>query len=101
MSGKKGMKHYLLATKLEAVRMSQEEGKSYKEITEYLHIADPERVSKWVKEYRRKREAAFGRGVSSHLTLNRLFETLGDKPSSQHKAHADKLSCVIAARIKH
>ena len=62
MSGKKGMKHYLLATKLEAVRMSEEEGKSYKEITEYLQIADRERVRKWVKEYRRKGETAFGRG---------------------------------------
>ena len=62
MSGKKGMKPYPLATKLEAVRMSQEEGKSYKEITEYLHIADPERVRKWMKEYRRKGETAFGRG---------------------------------------
>ena len=62
MTGKKGMRHYPLGTKLEAVRMSQEEGKTYKEITEYLQIADPERVRKWVKEYRRKGEAAFGRG---------------------------------------
>ncbi len=62
MSGKKGMKHYPLAMKLEAVRRYQEEGKSYKEITEDLHIADPERVRKWVKEYRRKGETAFGRG---------------------------------------
>ncbi len=62
MAGKKGMKHYPLVTKLAAVRMSEEEGKSYKEITEYLQIADPERVRKWVKEYRRKGETAFGRG---------------------------------------
>ena len=62
MAGKKGMKHYPLAMKLEAVRMLEEEGKSYKEITESLQIADPERVRKWVKEHRRKGEAAFGRG---------------------------------------
>ncbi len=63
MAGKKGMKHYPLATKLEAVRMYQEEGKSYKEIREDLHIADPERVRKWVREYRRRGETAFGRGA--------------------------------------
>ena len=62
MAGKKGMKHYPLATKLEAVRMYQEERKSYTEITEDLHIVDPERVRKWVREYRRKGETAFGRG---------------------------------------
>lgn len=62
MAGKKGMKHYPLATKLEAVRMYQEEGKSYKEITEDLHIVDPERVRKWVREYRRRGDTAFGRG---------------------------------------
>jgi transposase len=62
MAGKKGMKHYPLAMKFESVRMLEEEGRSYKEITESLQIADPERVRKWVKEYRRKGEAAFGRG---------------------------------------
>jgi len=62
MSGKKGMKQYPPATKLEAVRMYQEQGKSYKEITKNLHIADPERVRKWMKEYRRNGETAFGRG---------------------------------------
>ena len=62
MAGKKGMKHYPLATKLEAVRLYQEEKKSYKEITEALDIADRERVRKWVKEYRRRGDTAFGRG---------------------------------------
>jgi transposase len=62
MSGKKGMKHYPLATKLAAVRMYQVERKSYKEITEDLQIADPERVRKWVREYRKRGDTAFGRG---------------------------------------
>lgn len=62
MAGKKGMKHYPLAMKLEAVRLHEEEGKSYQEITAELGIADRKRVEKWLREYRVKGEAAFGRG---------------------------------------
>jgi len=66
MAGKKGMKHYPVATKREAVRLYQEEGKSYKEITELLKIADPWRVKKWLRDYRRKGEAAFHRDPQSY-----------------------------------
>ena len=62
MAGKKGMKHYPLAMKLEAVRLHEEEGKAYQEITEILGIYDRKRVEKWLREYRREGEAAFGRG---------------------------------------
>lgn len=62
MAGKKGMKHYPLAMKLEAVRLHKEEGKSYQEITEILKIRDHGRVEKWLREYRTTGEAAFGRG---------------------------------------
>jgi transposase-like protein len=63
MAGKKGMKHYPLAMKLEAVRLHQEEGKSYQEITAVLKVRDRGRVEKWLREYRVKGEAAFGRGT--------------------------------------
>jgi transposase len=63
MSGKKRMKHYPLETKLEAVRLYQEEGKTRREITEFLGIRDPDRVEKWLREYRQRGEAAFGRGA--------------------------------------
>jgi len=62
MAGKKGMKHYPLAMKLEAVRLHEEEGQSYQEITEVLKIRDGGRVGKWLRESRIKGEAAFGRG---------------------------------------
>lgn len=64
MTGKKGMKHYLVATKLEAIRLYQEEGKSQKEITALLGIQDPDRVRKWLAMYRREGEAAFQGGTS-------------------------------------
>jgi transposase-like protein len=61
MSGKKGMKHYPLVTKLKAIRLHQEEGKSYQEITKLLRIEDRKRVEKWMREYRAKGDTAFGR----------------------------------------
>lgn len=66
MAGKKGMKHYPVATKLEAVRLYQEEGKLYKEITELLEIANLWRVKKWMRDYRCKGEAAFQRDPQSY-----------------------------------
>jgi transposase len=62
MAGKKGMKGYPLALKLEAVRLHEEEGKSYQEITALLAIYDRKRVEKWLREYRKEGDNAFGRG---------------------------------------
>ena len=59
MAGKKGMKHYSLELKLEAMRMFYEEGKTRKEITEALGIRDQHRVMKWLRQYRREGEDAF------------------------------------------
>ena len=66
MAGKKGMKHYPVTVKGEAVRLYQEEGMSYREITEVLGIADRWRVKKWLKDYRRTGEAAFQRDPASY-----------------------------------
>ena len=51
MAGKKGMKHYPLELKLEAMRMFYEEGNTRKEITEALGIYDKDRVMKWLRQY--------------------------------------------------
>ena len=61
MAGKKGMKHYPLEQKLEAMRMFYEEGRTRKEITEALDIRDRHRVKKWLRQYRREGEDAFRR----------------------------------------
>lgn len=66
MAGKKGMKHYPLAVKLEAVRLYQEEGKSYKEITELLGIRDGDRVQKWLRAYRRNGKVILERASASY-----------------------------------
>jgi transposase len=59
MSGKKGMKHYPLELKLEAMRLFYEEGKTRKEITAMLGIRDKDRVMKWLRQYRREGDYAF------------------------------------------
>ena len=59
MPGKKGMKHYPLELKLEAMRLFHEEGKTRKEITAMLGIRDKDRVMKWLRQYRREGDYAF------------------------------------------
>ena len=61
MSGKKGMKKYPAETKLEAVRLFYEEGKTRAEITKLLEIRDPHRVKAWLKQYRREGACGFGK----------------------------------------
>lgn len=62
MSGKKGMKHYPLGVKLEAVRLHEEEGKSCQEIASLLGVKSRKRVEEWMKDYRAEGDTAFGRG---------------------------------------
>lgn len=54
MSGQKGMKKHPTETKLEAVRLFYEEGKTYAEIANLLGLVHKERVEVWVRHYRRE-----------------------------------------------
>ena len=54
MARKKGSTDYALETKLEAVRLWEEEDLGYKEITERLAIRDPKRVQTWMRIYRKE-----------------------------------------------
>jgi transposase-like protein len=58
MSGKKGMVHYGVEVKEEAVRLFLEEGLTYHAIAERLGIRKAERIEKWVQAYRQ--EGALG-----------------------------------------
>lgn len=57
MARKKGSKDYPLETKLEAIRLWEEEDLTYKEITEKLEIRDPKRVKEWMRIYRKEGQA--------------------------------------------
>ena len=59
MPGKKGMKHYPLELKLEAMPLFYEEGKTRKEITAMLGIRDKAQVMIWLRQYRREGDYAF------------------------------------------
>jgi len=53
MARKKGSKDYPLEIKLEAIRLHEEEGLTYKEITAQLNIRDPRRASVWTGIFRK------------------------------------------------
>ena len=53
MAGKKGMDHYPVEMKLEAVRLFFEEGRTHAEITQKLGIRSSTRVKVWVRQFRR------------------------------------------------
>ncbi len=57
MAGKKGMMHYPVEVKLEAVRMFLEEGKTRAEITRELGLRSEGRVQEWVSQYRHEADA--------------------------------------------
>lgn len=63
MSGKKGMHRYPTKTKLDAVRMFYEEGRRQKEIAALLGVSDPQRIEKWMKQYRQEGENAFTKPI--------------------------------------
>jgi transposase len=59
MSGKKGMVHYPIEVKREAVRQVEEEGLSYTEVAKRLEIRKAERIERWVAMYRKEGELSF------------------------------------------
>ncbi len=59
MSGKKGMTHYRLELKVQAVRMHLEQKMSYAAITCALGLRDPNRAKNWVYAYRHRGWSAF------------------------------------------
>lgn len=52
MSGTKGMTHYDLETKLEAIRLHAEEGLTYAEVATHLGLRKAGRIRIWFRQYR-------------------------------------------------
>ena len=59
MSGRKGMLHYAIEVKREAVRLVEEEHRSYAEVAKRLEIRRAERIERWVAMYRQEGELSF------------------------------------------
>jgi transposase len=63
MSGTKGMLHYKVETKQEAVRLVLEEHRSYAEVAVILGIRKSARIEAWVHMYRREGELSFHKPI--------------------------------------
>jgi transposase len=59
MSGTKGMRHYAIEVKREAVRLVEEENLSYGEVAKHLETRKAERIERWVAMYRKEGELSF------------------------------------------
>jgi transposase-like protein len=92
MSGQKGMVHYALEVKREAVRLVVEEQLSYAEVAKRLEIRRAERIERWVAMYRKEGELSFhkpkgrprkGEDEQSELQRLRMENTLLKKFHSE------------------
>jgi transposase-like protein len=63
MSGTKGMPHYPLEMKQEAIRLREESGLSHAQIAEQLGIRKGGRKEAWYRAYRQEGELAFHRPI--------------------------------------
>ena len=63
MSGRKGMQHYPVETKREAVRLVEEEHQTYAAVATKLGIRKAERIEVWVRMYRKEGEASFHKPI--------------------------------------
>ena len=59
MSGTKGMTHYSIETKQEAVRLHLEEGMSCEQVAQRLGMRKADRIYVWCQAYQREGEASF------------------------------------------
>jgi transposase-like protein len=67
MSGRKGMMHYKVEIKQEAVRLVLEEQMPYAAVAARLEIRKAERIEAWVRMYRREGELSFHKPIGRPL----------------------------------
>jgi transposase len=68
MSGSKGMLHYKVEIKQEAVRLVLEEHMTYAAVADQLNIRKADRIKAWVQMYRQEGELSF------HKPIGRLVK---------------------------
>ena len=73
MSGCKGMLHYQVEMKREAVRLVEEERMTYAAVADKLNIRKAARIKVWVRMYRREGELSF------HKPIGRPLKTESEK----------------------
>ena len=101
MSGRKGMKHYRVETKEEAVRLVLEERLSYQAVAVKLGIRKSARIEAWVRMYRREGELSFHKPIGrppKSQTEQRELERLRMENVLLKKFHTELRSMRLAAR---
>jgi len=101
MSGIKGMLHYKVEIKQEAVRLALEEHMTYAAVAARLRIRKAERIEAWVRMYRREGELSFhkpiGRPVKAE-SEEREVERLRMENALLKKFHTELRKVQLAQR---
>jgi len=101
MSGRKGMLHYRVEIKQEAVRLVEEEHLTYAAVAARLEIRKAKRIEAWVRMYRQEGEISFhkpiGRPVKSE-SEGRELERLRMENALLKKFHTELRGMRLAQR---
>ena len=101
MAGKKGMQRYPMEIKLEAVRLFYEEGYTRAQVTAVLGIRDPQRIQKWLRQYRAEGASAFAKprsGLGNRTTAQAELERLRMEVALLKKFHSELRKVLLAQR---
>ncbi|HPS42015.1 MAG TPA: helix-turn-helix domain-containing protein [Anaerolineaceae bacterium] len=102
MSGKKGMIHFHKETKLLAVQMCLEQGKTHAETAQELGLPRGELVEQWVRRFRREGEAGFdkpiGRPRKTAFTQATYIARLEMENALLKKFHTELRTAILARR---
>lgn len=101
MSGQKGMLHYKVEIKQEAVRLVQEERMTYAAVADKLKIRKADRIKAWVGMYRREGELSFHKPIGRPLKTEseeREVERLRMENALLKKFHTELRKVQLAQR---
>jgi len=101
MSGRKGMKHYRVETKQEAVGLVLEEHLTYAAVGTRLEIRKAERIEVWVRMDREEGEASFHKPIGRPLKSQaeeRELERLRMENALLKKIHTELRGVQLAQR---
>ena len=102
MSGTKGMTHYTVETKLQAVRLHEEEGFTYAEVAGQLGLRKADQIKIWVRQYKHEGEAGLnkkgsGRPRKAHTDQESLLQ-LKMENALLKKYHTELRKATLARR---
>jgi transposase len=102
MTGKKGMKHYELETKLLAVQLYLEQGLTRRQVAQKLDLPRKELVEQWVRRYRREGveglRKPIGRPRKYPLTQEGYITRLEMENALLKKFHTELRKIMLAKR---